>query len=311
MKKSAPVLISVIIVLLTAYVVFEEKHKQSTVLKPVEAQANIGEFGVRKSCVKLPDFLKRMKIRQPVVIDLSQKKFKGIALYHGKKLQKVLHPKMWEKYGHFGTYALDKQGNIFLAPTPFISIKPNTFDLQTNIYKLNSTTGRIEIFMHFEDVHPSAYNPYGISSLVYDCDDHTLWVSAIDETSYEKQRGVIYHIDIKTKKVLQKLEGLDALTLAIVVGKKGKHLLVGASRESALYAYQIVNNRALPDPKNLFTLTNANEYIRKIKIKSKNRLELQTIPFMYSLISQTADKDRVHYGLEWNEKEKKWHSFSL
>jgi len=311
MKKFLPVFLSVIIVLFASYAVFVQKQQMEMNLKSAEVQANIGAFDRVRSCVRLPDFLKRMKIKQPVVIDLSQKKYKGIALYHGKKLQKVLHPKMWEKYGHYGTYALDKQGNIFLAPTPFISIKPNTFELQTNIYKLDSKTGKIEIFMHFDNVHPSAYNPYGISSLVYDCADNTLWVSAIDETSYEKQRGVIYHIDIKTKKVLQKLEGLDALTLALIVGKKGKYLLVGASRESTLYAYKIVNHKALSVPQKLFTLPNANEYIRKIKIRSKNKLELQTIPFMYSLVTQTAEKDRMHYSLEWNEKEKKWYSFTL
>ncbi|MEA1952770.1 MAG: hypothetical protein U9O24_00070 [Campylobacterota bacterium] len=306
MKRFIPILLSIVMVLFASYVVFIKKHQVMMRPKAHEVQANIGVFERSRPCVKLPDFLKRMKIKQPVVIDLSQKKYKGIALYHGKKLQKVLHPKMWEKYGHFGTYALDKQGNIFLAPTPYISIKEETFNLQRNIYKLNSKSGKLDIFMHFDDVHPSAYNPYGITSLVYDCDDHTLWVSAIDETSYEKQRGVIYHIDIKTKTILQKIEGLDALTLSLVSGKEGKHLLVGASRESALYAYKIVNNRVIAKPEKLFTLVNANEYIRKIKIKSKNRLELQTVPFMYSLVVQTAKKDRRYYRLIWNEEKVKW-----
>ncbi len=302
--KFVSVVMSLIIVLFVGYFAYNEKNKITTESSIIEE--NIGSFYKQKSCIKLPDFLKRMKIKQPVVIDLSQKKYKGIALYHGKKLQKVLHPKMWEQYGHFGTYALDREGNIFLAPTPFISIRAETFNLQKNIYKLDSKSGKIEIFMHFEDVLPSAYNPYGISSLVYDCDDHTLWVSAIDETNYEKQRGVIYHIDIKTKKVLQKVEGLDALTLALVAGEEGKHLLIGASRESKLYAYKIEKGKIVGSLKELITLQNANEYIRKIKVKSKNRLELQTIPFSYSLIAQTAKKDRKHYIAVWDKKLKSW-----
>ena len=306
MKRMIPIFISIMIVLSTAYMVFVEKHKESRVLRATEVQANIGAFDIQRSCAKLPDFLKRMKISEPVIIDLSQKRFKGIALYHGKNFQEILHPKMWEKYEHFSTYALDRYGNIFLAPSPFISITSKTFDLQTNIYKLDSKTGQIEIFMYLKDVHPSAYNPHGINTVVYDCDDESLWVSAIDETTYEKQRGVIYHIDIKTKTVLQKLEGLDALTLALVSGEKGKYLLVGAGRESALYAYEIIKNRAVPEPKKLFSLPDTNQYMRKIKIKSKNRLELQTIPFMYSLIAETSKKDRKHHIVRWDEKQKKW-----
>ncbi len=306
MKKLLPIGFSMVIVLCVGFVVVQKKSEQPLAVKATTQELGLGEFKPKRSCARLPKFLKRMHITQPVMIDLSQKRFKGIALYHGQKLQKVLHPKMWEKYEHFSTYALDKEGNIFLAPSPFISIRANTFALQTNIYKLDSKTGKIERFMHLKDVHPSAQNPYGINALVYDCDDETLWVSAIDETSYDKQRGTIYHIDIKTKKILQKLEGLDALSLALVRSEKEKHLLVGGSRKSVLYAYQIVKNRAKNRAKTLLTLPNANEFIRKIKVKAKNTLELQTIPFMYSLITQTAKKDRKYYLTAWDEKLKSW-----
>ncbi len=304
MKKHISIPLSLLLILLVAYAVYVYKEKSISIT--LKAEPNIGGFTSQKPCIRLPQFLQRMKIAQPVVIDLSQKRFTGIALYHGKGLKKTLHPKMWEKYGHFGTYALDRVGNMFLTPSPFISITPETFDLQTNIYKLDTKSGKIEIFMHLDDVHPSGQNPHGISSLVYDCDDHTLWVSAIDETSYEKQMGVIYHIDIKTKSILQKIEGLDALTLTLVAGDRGKHLLVGASRESKLYAYKIKKGKIASDPKELITLENTNEYIRKVKVKSKNRLELQTIPFSYSLVVQTSKKDRMHYNLEWSSESREW-----
>lgn len=295
-------------VLAVGYFVYTKKNIQ--INNVLETEENIGNFTAIQNCKQLPKFLNNLKIRQPIMIDLSQKKYKGIALLHGQKLEKVLHPKIWEKYGHFSTYTLDKEGNIFLAPMPFISVKPTTFNLQKNIYKLHSSSGKLEIFMHFDDVIPSANNPYGVNALVHDCDDNTLWVSAIDETNYEEQKGFIYHIDIKSKTILQKVQTQDALSLSLVKSTQGKYLLLGAARSSGLYAYKIetIDGKQVMNevPKKLLELTNPNEHIRKIKVKAKNKLELQSIPFSYSLIAQTVENDRVHYDVDWVQDKKKW-----
>ncbi len=306
MRKMLPIFISLIIVVTVGIQVFIKKNKKTVVKPSVKIENNIGIFSKKASCARPPSFLLELKIPQPVIIDLSQKRFKGVAFQYGKNFEQVLHPKEWEKYEHFSTYALDEQGNVFLVPTPFVSIRATTFDLQKNIYKLDTITGKISIFMHFDDVHPSPHNPYGINAVVYDCEDKTLWVAAIDETDYTIQRGVIYHIDTKTGTLLQKIESVDALTLAIHMSDKGKYLLVGAARDSALYAYKIEGGQLVNNSIKLLELTSATEHIRKIKIKGNNHLELQTIPFSYSLIAQTAKKDRLTYDAIWNEGLELW-----
>lgn len=307
MQRILP-LLSLFFVLGAGYFVYTEKNLHMNHVSKIEE--NIGNFTRIQSCVQLPKFLKKLKIKQPVMIDLSQKRYKGIALLHGQRLEKVLHPKRWEQYENFSTYALDREGNIFLAPMPFISIKPTTFNLQKNIYKLHSDSGKLEIFMHFDDVLPSPDNPYGVNGLVYDCDDNTLWVSAIDETSYKEQKGLIYHVDLKRKKVLQKVHAKDALSLSLVKSTQGKYLLAGAARSSGLYAYKIetLNGKQVMSEgaKKLLELPNPNEHIRKIKVTGKNTLALQTIPFSYSLIAQTAKKDRLLYDAAWDQYKKKW-----
>ena len=301
--KKLPIIISFLLVFFAGYFVYQKKT--ITRLNVDIIQNNIGNFTRQKSCVKPPQFLAGMGIGQPVIIDLSQKRFKGIAFLHGKNMQQILHPKIWEQYEHFSTYTLDEYGNIYLAPMPFISIKPTTFNLQTKLYKLDSNTGKIEIWKDFVDVHPSAYNPYGINAVTYDCDDKTLWVSAIDETSYEKQKGVIYHIDIQTRKVLQTLENIDALTLQVIRSDKGKYLLIGGARDSSLYAIEIKKGRLTEDKERLISLLNSNEHIRKIKIKGENHLQIETIPFTYALIAQSGTRDRKLYHLFW-DKNSSW-----
>ena len=310
MPKYLPIVMTLIIVGLAAYFVVSKKNEHKKIEKvSVSKEANIntiGTFSKQKTCSVPPQFLKQMKIPQPVIIDLSQKRFKGIALHHGKEFNQTLHPKIWEQYEHFSTYAVDTKGNIYLVPTPFISILPTTFNLQKNLYKLDSNTGKISIFMHFDDVHPSANNPYGLNAIVYDCDDSTLWAAAIDESDYSSQKGVIYHIDLQTKEVLQKIEGFDVLSMVLLKSDKGKFLLVGSARDNGLHAYRIIENKLEDKAVKLLELPHANEHIRKIKIIANNQLELQSIPFSYTLIAQTAKQDRTIHTAIYKKDIENW-----
>jgi hypothetical protein len=145
-----------------------------------------------------------------------------------------------------------------------------------------------------------------MNAIAYDCDDHTLWAGAIDQSNYQSQKGVIYHIDPQTKTVLQRVQGFDALTLMLVHSQKGKYLLAGSARDNGLYAFAIRKGRLSTAPIRLAQLPNANEHIRKIKIKAANTLELQSIPFSYSLIARTAKRDRTLYQAVWNPTMNKW-----
>jgi len=307
MRKYLPILMTLIVVVIAAYFVVSQKKETMAIDKvPEKKRQFLGTFTKQKKCAVPPQFLTQMKIPQPVIIDLSQKRFKGIALHYGQNFSKTLHPKLWEQYEHFSTYTVDTQGNIYLVPTPFISILPTTFNLQKNIYKLDSKTGKISIFMHFDEVHPTANNPYGLNAITYDCDDGTLWVASIDESDYQSQKGVIYHVNPQTKEILQKVEGVDALSITLLKSEKGKFLLLGSARDNGLYAYPIIKNKLENTPIKIISLPNANEHIRKIKIINKNTLELQSIPFSYTLIAQTAKEDRIYYTITWNVRKKMW-----
>jgi hypothetical protein len=280
------------------------KNQEKKAIKIVELFQ--GEFSKKQSCGIAPRFLQQLNIRQPVIIDLSQNRFKGVAFHHGENMEQTLHSKAWEYYESFGTYTLDEQGNLYLAPMPHINTTPSTFELQKNIYYIDSATGKLAIFMHIDDVFPDSNNPYGIHTLVYDCEDKTLWIAAIDETNYQGQKGVIYHVDPKTKTILQRVNGFDAHTLNILQTTKAKYLLAGSAIDNALYAYQIIDGSLSSSPVKLLELTNSNDHIRKIKIKENNYLELQITPFSYALIVQTTKNYRTLYDAKWNSVVSEW-----
>jgi hypothetical protein len=303
-RKNIQIILSVVIVgLVFASLIYLKTQKQQAIQN---TKFFDGEFTKKQGCGRPPYFLQHLKIQQPVVIDLSQKRFKGIAFHHGKRLEKTLHPKQWESFDGFGTYSLDEKGNLYLAPMPYISIGANTFEQQKNIYQLDSLTGKLSVFMRLDDVVPGPNNPYGIYTLVYDCEDQSLWVAAIDETDYHTQRGVIYHIDPKTKTILQQVEGFDAQTLNILQTTKAKYLLAGSAKDSGLYAYLISNGSLSLNPVKLLELPSANDHIRKIKIKANNHLQLQVVPFSYTLIAQSTKKYRNAYDAQWINIDSKW-----
>ena len=299
MQKYLSIIFSILIVTVTF--LYVKSLKKEPIVTKVEH--NIGSFTAQRSCARQPNFLKKLRINSPVAIDLSQQQYKGLAFLYGQGMSKAVHLKTWERFDHFSTYALDPKGNMFLTPMPYISIKEKSFEFQKNIYRLDSNSGNLEVWMTLDDVNAGGNNPFGVISLDYDCDDHSLWVSAIDETDYEHKRGVIYHIDVASKKILQRVEGVDALSLKLLNSEKGKHLLFGGAREHVLYA---LNTQTLKTIK-LFELPYVHEHIRKIKIRTQNQLELQTIPFSYTLIAETSDKnDRKYYSLKWDEALSLW-----
>ena len=297
MKKYLFIILSLLIVFISFWYV--KSLKETTKNNELD---NIGSFNRQHVCGKQPNFLKKLHIISPIAIDLSQQRYKGLAFLHGRGLSKSLHLKTWEQFDHFSSYVLTPNGDMFLTPMPYISIKEHTFEFQSNIYRLDSNSGKVEIWLQLEDVHAGLNNPYGVISLAYDCEDHTLWVSALDETNYDDNRGVIYHIDIQSKKVLQRVDGVDALSLKLIKSEKGKFLLAGMTRENSLVAYAIVKQKLILKELKLFNFGRSNERIRKISIVHKNQLQLKTIPFSYSLVAQTGlESIRKTYLINWNK----------
>jgi len=305
-KRYFSIILSIFIVLVSFLVVYNIKNRTTSNTKKIKKTNNIGSFQKTSTCIRFPYFLSKLRVPQPIAIDLSQQHYKGLAFLFGRGFNRAVHKKSWERFDYFGGYALDRSGNMYLTPMPFISIKPYTFNLQKNIYKLNSKTGKLDIWLTIDKVKTTSNNPFGITAIVYDCDNNTLWVSSIDKSDYFHSKGTIYHIDIASKKILQKLKGIDALSLQLIQTTKGKYLLAGLAKDNTLIALEIKNNKLLSNPIKLFSLPNKEEHIRKINIVAKNHLKIQTIPFSYSLIAQTIQEAsiRKNYNIIWDNN--KW-----
>ena len=303
MKRVLPVLVVLLLLGGAGYFLLNDSPN---IEKKESAKAfKLEEFNRVRSCAKIPQFLYSLGIKRPI-IDLSQLHYKGIAFYYGPKFNKVLHKKEWERFDALGTYTIDSYGNIYLTPNPFISIHPSTFNLQKAIYRMDSKSGELTRWMAIDDVKPNSTNPYGLISIVYDCDSDRLIASSIDESNYKAQKGVIYQIEPKSKTVVDRVEGFDALTINILHTKGSKYLIAGSARDNGVYIFAFNGDKLNPKAHKLFEIPNPRLRVRKIKVIGKNRLKIEAIKFNYSLVAETNKKQRFEYIATYNPTNSTW-----
>jgi len=303
LKKFLPLIVVLSLLGVGAYFVLNSDSSVEKKEIKVEKKIDLESFNKKRSCSRLPMFLYKMGIKRPI-IDLSQEHYTGIAFYFDRG-KKVLHKKQWEQFENLGTYTIDKKGDIYLTPNPFISIKPTTFNLQKGIYKLGSKDGKLSRVMVIDEVKANAKNPYGLISILNDCKDSTIWVSSIDRTDYKGSKGRIYHIDINKKEILDKYSGFDALTLNWLYTKNSRYLIAGSALDNGVYLFDFKDNK-LQKPVKLFSLPDAQLRVRKIKVIGKNKLLLEAIKFNYSLIAQSDKKHRDIFKATYNPATKEW-----
>jgi hypothetical protein len=303
MKKFLPIIVVTAVLAAAGYFLLLSDSGNSTA-KAAE-KIVLSDFDKKRPCGILPPFIYKMGVKRPV-IDLSQMEYKGVLFRYGPQLKRVIHKKSWERFDALGTYSIDKSGDIYLTPNPFISITPATFNLQKAIYKMDGKSGELQRWMVFDDIAPSSNNPYGMISVLYDCEDGTLWASAIDKSDYKGSKGRIYHIDPAKKEVIGRIENFDALTLAWLYSKNGRYLLMGSALDNGVYAVAFKDGKVAGKPVKLFELPNPKMHVRKIRVVAKNTLYLEAIKFSYSLIAETNKKQRAHYRAKYDSKTQKW-----
>ncbi len=300
MKKYLPIGVVFIILGVVAYITLFQNSKEENKNQII----SIKEFNKINSCAKLPYFLYKERFLKPI-IDLSQMHYKGIA-FIDLKTKRVIHKKTWERFDALGTYTIDNKGNIYLTPNPFISIKPSTFNIQKAIYKLDSKSATLSRWLVIDEVTPNSKNPYGLISIIFDCDNKTLYASSIDKSNYQEEKGTIFHINPNTKEILEKFKGFDALTLNILKTKNKKFLIAGSARDNGVYLNEIKNGKLSKKFIKIFEIPNPTLRVRKIKIINKNQLLIEAIKFNYSLIAQTTKKQRKIFIATYNPNSNNW-----
>jgi hypothetical protein len=248
----------------------------------------------------------------------SDEKTIGLLLLQGEqpgnpntKITKSFQDPSWRKAGWLAPILLDEAGNIYTAPAPFINILDNPIANNNTIYRIDSKTGLMEEFLRLPFADSiNTDNPFGIIGMIYLCETGTLYVSTVAGSRRYEENGHIYAVDVKAKKVIDKISNTDAMGMGIsyITGKR--KLYFGTGRSSDIYSVSLsAKGNFSGSVNNEFTLENigprGDDKVRRIRTDQYGNLIVHGFEFNFNLIAP-REKQETIYNFSWQQDEKKW-----
>lgn len=247
----------------------------------------------------------------------SERNIKGIVLKDlpqnvsdtiGKKIYQ--HPS-WGKFGSMGAITNTDDGTVFTAPIPVINTLDRPLSKMNRIYKLDNLTGEMKEFCVLPQADTSTgVVPFAILGLYFDCHGKVLYASTVAGSSREKENGIIYAIDAKTSKIIDKLAGIDAASVFVCGITGEKKLYFGHARTSAINSVEL-NRKGefVGDIKREFSIEGlgprGDDKARRIRMDETRYLTITGVEFNFNLATNTDSPPTV-YRFIFNGADKRW-----
>lgn len=269
--------------------------------------------GPVNQCRGTPKFpTEKLGFSRAVIFSTSERLNKGLELIEPnadgtlENARKYQHPS-WTMGGYLGTFVVDSQGNVYVAPSPRISLLDNPPEKANILYKVDAESGVMSEFLKLPSVlPPSSENPYGILALTYDCDTNSLYVTSVMGSTRGEQVGRIYRVDLKTGQVADQFDNFDGFGLAAFNMLTGKRLFFGSARTPEIYSIALDGSGNFwGEPRLEATLNGAFNKPRRIDFNQRGQMLVRGIDFNFTL-SATSEDRRTDYVLGYDDANQKW-----
>lgn len=279
-------------------------------------QPDMGNFraGLTDSCRAQSPFVAKTGLAQPVAIDTRQRGYTGLQLLSIRDQKTWQHPS-WGDAGFIGAFARDRHGNIFLAPTPNVSVSTETLTLSNTLYRIDAQSGEMAAFLELPAANPlSSSNPFGIIGLYFDCDTDSLYVSSVAGSTAREVAGRIYQVDVANQKIVAQLDKTDAFGISTFNGMQHKRLYLSSARSADVYSVALDKNGSFTkDVRFEFSLTGLpggdSSNIRKFEIKRAKdgsyTMAAKEENFRFSLLASHNPVKRV-YHFTYSTSDDRW-----
>jgi hypothetical protein len=265
-------------------------------------------------CKTMPQFAYKVGIDPgKAAFSTTERRTIGVALIQidtKQETQKAYQDASWKKYGAMGPIAIDEKGTLYSAPIPFVGVSSIGRQNQNNIYKINPTTGKMEILCNLSfGKKSSEQNAYGILGMFYDCESKLLYVSSINGSTREQEAGTIYCINPTTGAVIDQWEGIDAMGIGIARFNGNKVLFIGKIRDNSICLAALeADGKFVKKANPIITLLEAgprgDDVCKKIRFKN-NQMTVTGMEFYYNLTAPTQKQESV-YTYQYNSQIKRW-----
>lgn len=269
--------------------------------------------GPVNQCHGSPQFpITKLGFSRSVVFSTSERLNKGLELIEpgpngdltsGKHYQDPT----WTMGGYLGVFVVDSQGNVYVAPSPRISLLDNPPDKANILYKVDSVTGVMSQYINLPSAAPpSPENPYGILALSFDCDTNSLYVTTVMGSTRTAQVGRIYRIDVGTGKVAAEFDNVDAFGVSGFNFSTGKRLFFGSARTPEIFSIALDGNGNFwGEPRQEIVLTGTYNKPRRLDFDQRGQMLVRGIDFNFTL-SATSEDRRTDYVFDYDDANSKW-----
>ncbi len=278
-----------------------------------------------KPCQKEPIFIKNLGYDPEwTAFSSSEKQMMGLVLIELVKSGKEKTPSLeslrgkiyqdssWKKAGYLAGIVRDADGNIYSIPAPHVSVLNNNPAKQNTIYRVDAQTGKMNPWLSLPNhLSKQNTNPYGLIGIGYDCTSGILFVSTIAGSTRFEEKGIIYSIQTKSKKIIDSIKGIDAMGITVFFDASGtKRLYIGKTRVGEIWSVPINESGKFIPSKLLQECSieglgpRADDKARKIRYTA-GALIITGVAFNYNL-QASSEKPETSYIFSWNKDLKKW-----
>ena len=286
-------------------------------------EEEIAQIGIT-SCRKPAPFIKQTGLDPTVsAFSTNEARMKGVVLVQFQKnasdtaSKKIYQDSTWKQFGNMGSLTTDDNGNIYTAPLPVVNNLDFRISELNKIYKIDNTTGKLDLFLNLPKPDTSVeIVPYAVLGVYFDCHGKKLYVASVSGSTRDEEKGVIYVVDINTKKIIDQLKGYDAAGVFVGGTTGEKRLYFGSARKPNVYSIALTKegkfkNTAIKTELTLDQLgSRGNDKARRIRYDRYGNLIIYGVEFNYSLAAQT-NKLETGYQFNYDENDKKWNLFKI
>lgn len=189
------------------------------------------------SCAKLPPFIQSLGMSESIAIDTTVTRLPGVVLREFDGQRRLYQHPSWSVAGHVSSTVRDQYGNIYVIPVPSIGLDTNPLERRNIVYRIDAKTGVMVEFIALPlPKESSQSNPFGTLALALDCETNSLYVSSIAGSTASNVAGTIYRIDLSSKQIIDRYDGVDAIGLGIFNYPQEKRLFFGDARSSNVFS---------------------------------------------------------------------------
>lgn len=274
-----------------------------------------GKFGSVDACRKQPPFTEKLGFGRNTMLSTAERTMIGLVLVepaaNGGTPRTYQHP-TWSMAGYLGPNTFDARGNLFVAPSPRVSLNENPPEKQNTIYKVDGETGAMTAWITLPVAAPiTLNNPYGVMGLAYDCETDSLYATSVAGSMRSEMLGRVFQIDASSGKIVSQLDNLDGMGVSVFNTSQGKRLFVGSARTQDVLSVALTpEGKFAGAPLVEFSLEglgpDGNDKARKISFDKANHMLVSGTKFNYNLAPPAAQIRPMTYRFSYDAGTGRW-----